>query len=85
MPGNTAGSVAYYVPEARVLFAGDTIARASDGRVMLGVFNADPVRAVASLRRQAELDVETACFGHGAAVPSGAGPVLRAAAESQPA
>ncbi len=79
-PGHTPGSLAVYLPEPRVLFAGDTIARAPDGRVMLGVFNVDRDRAKASLRRQAALDVEIACFGHGEPLTEGATATLRALA-----
>jgi glyoxylase-like metal-dependent hydrolase (beta-lactamase superfamily II) len=66
VPGHTPGSVAFHLPEQGVLFTGDTIARGPDGTVMLGVFNADPERAAASLRRQADLRPGIACFGHGA-------------------
>ncbi|MBB4742562.1 hypothetical protein BJY16_006021 [Actinoplanes octamycinicus] len=52
-------------PQSRILFTGDTIARAPDGTVLLGVFNTDPGQAADFLRRQAELDVDIACFGHG--------------------
>ncbi|MBG0562230.1 MBL fold metallo-hydrolase [Actinoplanes aureus] len=79
VPGHTPGSVAYHLPEARVLFTGDTIARGPDGNVMLGVFNADPDLAAASFRRQAGLDVDIACFGHGAPVTERATAALRAA------
>lgn len=80
VPGHTPGSVAYYLPEPRVLFTGDTIARGPDGTVILGVFNVDPGQAVASFRRQADLDAEIACFGHGDPVAGGAAATLRAAA-----
>ncbi|WP_426503377.1 MBL fold metallo-hydrolase [Dactylosporangium sp. McL0621] len=65
-PGHTAGSVAFHLPGARVLFTGDAIARAPGGEVMLGVFNADPAAAAVAMRRQLELDVRVTCFGHGA-------------------
>ncbi|MGC4890497.1 MBL fold metallo-hydrolase [Micromonospora sp. DT227] len=79
VPGHTAGSVSFYLPRSRVLFTGDTIARLPDGTVILGVFNVDPERAAESMKRQADLDVETACFGHGEPVTHGASAVLRAA------
>ena len=82
VPGHTPGSIALYLPESRVLFTGDTIARAPDGRVMLGVFTVDRDEAVASLCRQADLDVAVACFGHGEPLLHGAGSELRAAAEA---
>lgn len=76
VPGHTPGSVALHLPEHGVLFTGDTIA-SHEGRVILGVFNADPGAAVESLRVQAGLEVEVACFGHGDPVVGGAGVVLR--------
>ena len=41
--------------------------------VMLGVFNQDRAQTVASFKRLAALDVETACFGHGEPIASRAG------------
>lgn len=83
VPGHTAGSIAIYLPRHKILFTGDTIASA-DGRVILGVFNQDRALAAESMRRQAELDVEIACFGHGDPVTSGAGKRLREAAAELP-
>jgi glyoxylase-like metal-dependent hydrolase (beta-lactamase superfamily II) len=78
IPGHTEGSIAVYLPEHGVLFTGDTIANV--GSVMLGTFNQDRVRTVASFQRLAALDVETACFGHGEPIASGAGDRLSRAA-----
>ncbi len=78
IPGHTEGSIAVYLPEHRVLFAGDTVANV--GSVMLGVFNQDRARTVASFQRLAALDVETACFGHGEPISAGAGDRIRAVA-----
>jgi hypothetical protein len=47
---------------------------------MLGTFNQDRAQTVASFRRLAALDVETACFGHGEPIGSSAGTKLREAA-----
>ena len=74
-PGHTEGSIAVYLPEHGVLFAGDTIANVSE--VMLGVFNQDRARAVASFQRMAALDVDTVCVGHGEPIQGGAGDRLR--------
>jgi glyoxylase-like metal-dependent hydrolase (beta-lactamase superfamily II) len=57
------------------LFTGDTIANV--GTVMLGTFNQDRAQTVASFQRLAELDVETACFGHGEPISSQAGARIR--------
>ncbi|MCH0567580.1 MBL fold metallo-hydrolase [Streptomyces sp. MUM 2J] len=78
-PGHTDGSIALYLPKTGVLFTGDAIAN-EGGRTMLGVFNTERNRAIASLRRLAELEVETACFGHGDPIVKGASAALREAA-----
>ncbi len=82
VPGHTDGSVALHLTSSGVLFTGDTIA--NHPHVILGVFNTDRRQALASFHRQAELDVQTACFGHGAPIVGGAGEALREAAAGQP-
>ncbi|GAA1542697.1 MBL fold metallo-hydrolase [Actinomadura kijaniata] len=79
-PGHTPGSVALHLPDERVLFTGDTVARGPDGRVILGVFNCDPEQAAATFRDLASLDAEIACFGHGDPARENAAAELRAAA-----
>ncbi|MES4905259.1 MULTISPECIES: MBL fold metallo-hydrolase [unclassified Streptomyces] len=78
VPGHTAGSVALHLPSLRALFTGDSIANVR--QLMPGVFNVDPGETARSFHRQAALDVETACFGHGDPIRTGAGAALRAAA-----
>jgi glyoxylase-like metal-dependent hydrolase (beta-lactamase superfamily II) len=78
IPGHTEGSIALHVPRDGVLFTGDTIANV--GSVMLGTFNQDRRQTVPSFRRLAALDVETACFGHGEPIASGAGDRIRGVA-----
>jgi glyoxylase-like metal-dependent hydrolase (beta-lactamase superfamily II) len=75
-PGHTPGSVAVFFEAAGVLVAGDAIASHDKGP-MVGVFNADVPQAVATFRRLAALDVDVACFGHGAPVVGDAGARLR--------
>jgi glyoxylase-like metal-dependent hydrolase (beta-lactamase superfamily II) len=75
IPGHTEGSIAIHLPRHGVLFTGDTIANV--GTVMLGTFNQDRARTVASFHRLATLDIETACFGHGEPLLSGAGDRIR--------
>ncbi|MWA07256.1 MBL fold metallo-hydrolase [Actinomadura sp. LD22] len=79
-PGHTPGSVALHMPDERVLFTGDTIARGEDGRVILGVFNCDPPLAAETFARLSRLDADVACFGHGEPLAGDAGEALRAAA-----
>ncbi|MFE0368147.1 MBL fold metallo-hydrolase [Streptomyces tendae] len=82
-PGHTDGSVALHLPAHGVLFTGDAVAASPvDGGVLLGVFNLDRDRAVASFGRLADLDTEVACFGHGDPVTARAGDALRASARS---
>ncbi|WP_225845158.1 MBL fold metallo-hydrolase [Streptomyces sp. HPF1205] len=78
-PGHTEGSIALYLPDPRVLFTGDAVANVG-GRTVLGVFNLDRSRALASFRRLAELPTDIACFGHGDPVVGDASAALRAAA-----
>ncbi|UFQ15923.1 MULTISPECIES: MBL fold metallo-hydrolase [Streptomyces] len=81
VPGHTDGSIALHLPGPRALFTGDAVANV--GQTMLGVFNTDRARAIASLRRLAELDVDTAVFGHGDPISDGtATAALRAAASA---
>jgi glyoxylase-like metal-dependent hydrolase (beta-lactamase superfamily II) len=75
IPGHTEGSIAIHLPQHGVLFTGDTIANV--GTVMLGTFNQDKARTIASVQRLAVLDVDTACFGHGEPIASGAGARIR--------
>jgi glyoxylase-like metal-dependent hydrolase (beta-lactamase superfamily II) len=70
VPGHAAGSIAIHMPEHCVLFTGDTIANV--GTVMVGVFNQDRARASEAVRRLAELDVDTVCFGHGEPITTSA-------------
>ncbi|MGE3271234.1 MAG: MBL fold metallo-hydrolase [Chloroflexota bacterium] len=81
VPGHTAGSLALHLPLLGVLFTGDTIAF-HEGQPILGVFNVDREEAIRSLKKQAALDVETACFGHGAPIVGGASRQIRALADS---
>jgi glyoxylase-like metal-dependent hydrolase (beta-lactamase superfamily II) len=75
IPGHTEGSIAIHLPQQGVLFTGDTIANV--GTVMLGTFNQDKPRTIASVQRLAVLDVDTACFGHGEPIALGAGARIR--------
>jgi glyoxylase-like metal-dependent hydrolase (beta-lactamase superfamily II) len=79
-PGHTDGSIAIHIPSQRLLFTGDSVAAGPSGRVILGPFNVDREQAIATFRALADLDVDTACFGHGDPVRTDASRVLRDAA-----
>ncbi|WP_434587704.1 MBL fold metallo-hydrolase [Streptomyces sp. A5-4] len=78
-PGHTDGSIGIHLPRHGVLFTGDCVAAV--GEVMLGVFNTDRKRALASFRRLAALAPSTVCFGHGDPLTDDAAAVLRASAD----
>ena len=80
VPGHTPGSIALLVPQLGVLFTGDSIA-SYNGDPILGVFNIDRVEATKSVRQQARLELEVACFGHGSPIVGGASRRIRALAE----
>jgi glyoxylase-like metal-dependent hydrolase (beta-lactamase superfamily II) len=78
LPGHTRGSIAVYVPAARILFTGDAIASLGGGRLIVGQFNIDPALALASLERLAGLEVDVVCLGHGNPLRSRASQTLQA-------
>jgi glyoxylase-like metal-dependent hydrolase (beta-lactamase superfamily II) len=69
--GHTPGSIALFLPWLGVLFTGDTLA-SHDGAPILGPFNIDRLGAIESLRKQARLAFDIACFGHGKPIVGGA-------------
>jgi glyoxylase-like metal-dependent hydrolase (beta-lactamase superfamily II) len=81
VPGHTSGSIALLLPAQGVLFTGDTIA-STDRGLVLGPFNIDHQLAMASVRKEAQLIFEIACFGHGAPLLSNAVAAVRALADS---
>lgn len=81
VPGHTPGSIALLVPQLGVLFTGDTIASV-EGRPILGVFNIDRAEAIRSLKKQAQLEFDVACFGHGPPLIGNANHRIRTLAET---
>jgi len=84
-PGHTAGHVSYHWPRAGgVLFAGDAAANfmgLGPPVGMGGLFTDDVVQANASFRKLAELEFDTACFGHGGVLKGQAHAAFRRAVE----
>lgn len=67
-PGHTPGHISVYDPVGRVLVAGDALVGRADGGGIAGpdaAYTQDMDAAHASVRRLAELDVDTVLFGHG--------------------
>jgi glyoxylase-like metal-dependent hydrolase (beta-lactamase superfamily II) len=83
-PGHTLGHLCYYWPQRRILFAGDSMVTQPGLRGPLEDFTEDMAEANRSLRRLAELDIDTLCVAHGAPILAGAGAQLRRMAEALP-
>jgi glyoxylase-like metal-dependent hydrolase (beta-lactamase superfamily II) len=69
-PGHSAGHLAFLWPRGRALLAGDTCANMPSLGWSLGYEDIQVGRQ--SLERLAELDFESASFGHGRTIPQGA-------------
>jgi glyoxylase-like metal-dependent hydrolase (beta-lactamase superfamily II) len=84
-PGHTAGHVSFLWPESGgVLFAGDAAGNflgLGPPVGMGGMFTEDPEAAKESFRKLAELEFNTACFGHGGPITSEAHAAFRRAVE----
>ena len=81
-PGHTLGHLCYYWPERRTLFAGDSMVTQPRLRGPLEDFTEYMAEANRSLRRLAELDIDTLCVSHGAPILAGAGVELRRMTEA---
>jgi glyoxylase-like metal-dependent hydrolase (beta-lactamase superfamily II) len=64
-PGHTPGSICLYLKQEGLVFTGDLLARRLGVKLPSMVFTADIPQEISSIRKLAELDFETACFGHG--------------------
>jgi glyoxylase-like metal-dependent hydrolase (beta-lactamase superfamily II) len=84
-PGHTAGSIAFFHPERRIIVLGDAL---NYKRGQLGapprLFTPDMSQAYASVRKIAGLDFEVCCFGHGPPLRHDARQRIRAFADSLP-
>ena len=84
VPGHTMGSVALFIPQHRVLFAGDAAVSAiglGPPAGPFGLFNEDSEQAVNSFKKLAELDFDRAFFGHGKPLDGEAATLFRRAAD----
>jgi len=64
-PGHTPGHISLLMPSRRLLFAGDAVANLMGLRESPALFTQDIEQARQSIRKLAELEFDTACFGHG--------------------
>lgn len=82
-PGHTPGSVCLYAPARRLLFTGDVL-QVTRGRLAPPhqVFSDDLDLARTSIRRLAQLDVDTICFAHYPPLRAGGSEALRGLVEA---
>ncbi len=81
-PGHSPGQIAFYQPERKILFTGDTLMNLwGKLRPPFAMATPDMDEAKRSIQKVAALDVEIACFGHGAPLTQDTNAALRAFAE----
>jgi glyoxylase-like metal-dependent hydrolase (beta-lactamase superfamily II) len=78
-PGHSPGQVAFYQPERKILFTGDTLMNLwGKLRPPFAMATPDMDEAKRSIQKLAAFDVEIACFGHGAPLTHNANATIRA-------
>jgi glyoxylase-like metal-dependent hydrolase (beta-lactamase superfamily II) len=83
-PGHTAGHIAVFDTDSRVLVAGDAISNTINGlQGPMSEFSADMPTAAESVRKLAALEPQVILFGHGPPVQRDAAAQLRRLASSQ--
>lgn len=83
-PGHTAGHLAYWQPERRILIAGDALGSRIRGEILanVGAYSVDNAEVLRSVKKLAALEPDTICFGHGPEIVGNAAPILRRLARS---
>lgn len=69
-PGHTPGHISFYVPQYKLLFAGDSVSTQTDAVLYnrVRMFNWDEEKMRASVQQQAAMRPEIVCSGHGPVV-----------------
>ena len=75
-PGHTPGSISLFLPQARLVIAGDVIAHRFGLRLPSKGFTFDMAQEVHSVKRVASLDFDVICFGHGSPLVDKARPAV---------
>jgi len=75
-PGHTPGSICLFIPQERILLAGDLLANRFGLRLPSKMFTVDIEQEMASVRRISSLDFDIICFGHGAPITHDARQVI---------
>jgi glyoxylase-like metal-dependent hydrolase (beta-lactamase superfamily II) len=76
-PGHTLGHISMFEPATGILVAGDALRTSGGLAGSAPEFTADQVKADASVRKLAALDVKAILCGHGTPLTAGAGPALK--------
>lgn len=77
-PGHTPGSISLFSAREKLLIVGDALNnRRSNLRLPPKLISSDLSQAIASLKRLAQLDFDTLCFGHGRPIIGGASARVR--------
>jgi glyoxylase-like metal-dependent hydrolase (beta-lactamase superfamily II) len=80
--GHSPGQIGFWWPAKRLLIGGDVLMHMPWGLVLpIAAFTANMDDARHAVRRVADLDVDSLCFGHGAPFIGGAGARVRAFAD----
>lgn len=67
-PGHTPGSISLFFPQRRLLMVGDTLNHRRRLSLPPRIYSANMAQARESVKRLAELEFNTICFGHGQAI-----------------
>lgn len=79
LPGHSPGQIGLWHSDKRALIAGDVMMRMPWGLVLpLRPVTPDMDEAKRSVKRVAELNVNTLCLGHGTPIRTGAAPIIEA-------
>jgi len=80
-PGHTEGSISLFIPDKRLVIIGDLLSNSLGLRFPSRTFTVDMSKEISSIKRIAELDFDTVCFGHGLAMTKRARQRISAFAE----
>jgi glyoxylase-like metal-dependent hydrolase (beta-lactamase superfamily II) len=77
-PGHASGHLAFWQPEKKVLFCGDTIFRIPvNMRLPFAMLTVDMAENIRSIGRLATLNPDIICFGHGKPLMENTADLLR--------
>ena len=76
-PGHTAGHLAFWQPQRRILFCGDVVLNLLGLRLPFAAFTPDMAENIVSVQKLAALEPEIICFGHGSPLKNNAAAALQ--------